>query len=54
MQEVMDQIAEEEATTIVQNRKRNNDLSSQVEGSEVTINDDDYDIMVSYLKLFIY
>lgn len=48
----MNQIAEEEASAIIHNRKRN-EPSSQAEGSEATIDDDDYDIMVSYLKIFI-
>lgn len=49
---MMEQIAEEEEAKAVaaHNRKRN-EPSSQAEGSEATMDDDDYDTMVSYLKI---
>jgi hypothetical protein len=49
---MMEQIAEEEEAKAVaaHNRKRN-ELSSQAERSEATMDDDDYDTMVSYLKI---
>lgn len=51
----MDQIAEEEARTVVTHNRKRNEPSSQTGESEAAIDDDDYDIMVSYLvRLLIY
>ena len=46
----MNQIAEEEASTVVHNRKQN-ETSSQIEGSEATNDDDDYDIIDAKLMM---
>ena len=54
-QEMMSQIADEEAEAINANNKKRNEASSQAGGSEAVEDDDDYDNLVSMLHFeFLY